>query len=150
VDDALHLMQALKIRRPEAKVLGFIAGVFDRHVDLHSYQNRQDLWYLDTAEINAAILRHEFHDASTYRSWLFRTANGRTVIRPDQYPVSPDHALPVNQWEQDLVDFNVQAYREILKNDEPKVEASGSLHMSGGPAIGVVIDSPAMRDIVRD
>jgi hypothetical protein len=70
----------------------------------------------------------------------------------------------------DLFDFNVQLYREALAEARrgphgpqgsggafgslpvwaSKVEYSGTLHLVGGPTVGVVLESAAMDDVMGD
>ena len=149
IDDVLNLMKAVQSKTSKERFLGFVAGKYDSHARLESYRNRSDVWFLENEAISTAYRHGAFHDFMSFKDWLYEEARGRVVIRPTAYASQLGTASLIQEWESRLVDFNVQAYHEILNHDRPKVEASGTLHMSGGPAIGVVINSPAMQDIAE-
>ncbi|MCX5692720.1 MAG: hypothetical protein NTX47_03440 [Candidatus Omnitrophica bacterium] len=143
--DVFELNKALLDKKSGIKFLGYIGGKFDKHVSIQDYKDRKDTWFLGNDEILKA---GPFKDELSFRNWLYTSAEGRVIFRTEVFDGIAQPEL--SKWESHIVDFNIQAYREILSEDNrPKREASGTLHLEGGPAIGVVIDSPAMRDIIR-
>ena len=140
----------------------YASGVFQDFPEhsLLSYPSSA-FWLLDDEELGTASEAKEFTDQKSYRVWLHGKADGRVVIRSrkDGEMLQEEKASP--EFEVNLFDFNVQLYREALAHlrtpetsDQPrfaaKVEYSGTLHLAGGPWIGVVFESIAMDDVGGD
>lgn len=148
IEDVLKLLEAMK-KQPGAdqkKILGYIGGKIEAPWEnINQYRGRPDVWLLSNAEIDTAVAANGINSAEAFRQWAYSEAKGRAIIRTDIAPAKS----PLDQWEQELIDFNVQFYREEI-NNLPKVEYSGTLHLKAAPSVFVVIDSPSMHDVQND
>eukprot|EP00475_Leptophrys_vorax_P009802 TRINITY_DN16495_c0_g1_i6.p1 TRINITY_DN16495_c0_g1~~TRINITY_DN16495_c0_g1_i6.p1 ORF type:complete len:434 (+),score=108.45 TRINITY_DN16495_c0_g1_i6:1355-2656(+) len=143
--DLLDLHEKVRANAPDSlRLLAYAAGKFDKRASIDELG--KEFFKLDNEEAMTALSKAEFHDAESLSLWIMSRANGKPVLHLNPFPKGSH----LERWELEMIDFNLQAYREILKDNKPKVEASGTLHLSGGPGIYVVIDCPAMRDIVED
>jgi 6-phosphogluconolactonase/glucosamine-6-phosphate isomerase/deaminase/phosphomannomutase len=148
LDDAIKLIRALKEQGSHSPILGYLGGTIDpKREDINRFKNDHDVWLLSNSEIQSAGDLGKYRDFFSFRKWLYDEARDRIIIRTD---TAPESYAPIPKWEKQLVDFNVQFYREILKDDEPKVEYSGTLHLQAAPAIYVVLDSPSMHDVLKN
>jgi len=143
-----YLSDLLELSKPllksGKKVVVYAGGKFDKRSRVTEFISSEQVWVLDHHHVEKSFLNREFSDENTFRNWIFEKSHGRVVVN-----LSPFSDDSLSSWENAIIDFNLQAYREILKAGAPKVEASGTLHKSGGPSIAVVIDCPAMRDILE-
>jgi phosphoglycolate phosphatase-like HAD superfamily hydrolase len=150
IDDLLH---SLRMRHPEKKVLAFAAGTFDK-VNLHAREQQSDkYWFLDNRLVKQAYAEKAFADETSYRDWLYAQARGRVVVQTELFSASDGDLFA---WQERLVDFKLDVQHELLgekragDKQAPKTDYSGTLHRTGGPAIMVVSQCPAMDDIGRD
>lgn len=164
-------------QRFQMRLLGYISGKYqEKYINIVSYlQTHSEQFILITNEmILKAYEDHEFTDESTYRLWLYSQSNsglklvirGKLEIQNEQKIfISQQFTLTSNpielyEWDNNIVDFNFQFYREILssyrpilsKCYEPKQEYSGTLHSCGQRIneIYVVFESDSMKDIERN
>jgi hypothetical protein len=143
LQDLVELHEKVKQCSPHPeKVLGYAGGKFDNRVRW----SENVFFQLENSVAEAALEKGDFFDADSFAGWVLQQSSGKPVIHLKPF----EKGSKLEKWEAVMIDFNLQAYREILKNDLPKVEASGTLHLAGGPGVYVVIDCPAMRDIVED
>ena len=161
--DLLNLLEAVRKAAPGEKVVGFAQGDHDARSKLGQYLGHEGVRFLSNAEIVAGRESKAFTNEEQFRDWLHRTAAGNLIIRGRVENGSPmPESLPketkeLYDWENRLIDFNVQMYREILdgrrephRRGLPKVEYSGTLHKAGAHVIFVVFQSGAMDDVRRD
>jgi hypothetical protein len=146
LNDLYNLMKSLHTSNNDTnkRFIGYAAGIFQsKHEKLMEWKEKEDVWFVTDEELQKAHV----HDSISAREYLYNNANNRMIIRVHQCDDPSIPTVTLHDWEKTFIDFNVQAYKEILNNNQPKVEASGTLHMDGGPSIGVVIDCSAMHDI---
>ncbi len=146
------------------KVTGYAAGTRGPRCDLDAFCRLPENIVISNEEIREAFESLEFLDEEGFRAWLREKASGRCIVRARKdlvggYEMESIAELgpQLSEWENRLIDFNLQLYHEILdeKRDPdrrglPKVEYSGTLHKGAMHEIFVVFDSPAMDDVERD
>ncbi len=160
IRDLLELVDAIRRTGTNEKVLGYAQGDWDAHSDMGQYVRHRQAQFLSNAEILAGQSSGAFCNEEQYRDWLYQRADGRVIIRGrvengNPVPESiPQQLTELHAWEERLIDFNVQMYREILdarreagRQGLPKVEYSGTLHKGGTHVIFVVFQSGAMDDV---
>jgi SAM-dependent methyltransferase len=159
MEDVIQLMAAVRQERPDAKVVGYIGGGFDRFANLDQYATRTDVWLLDTAIIRKAQADGAFTDEAGFRNWLYAEAKGRVILRvrregerlvPEEFAQADGELFT---WQERLVDFKTDLFHERILEERqpgsvvPMMEYSGTAHRTAGPAIIVFFDSPSMRDM---
>jgi hypothetical protein len=88
-------------------------------------------------------------DAASLKKHLWALSNqgARVVVCRGSGSAGSELSPRLRALHADLFDFNVQLYREMLRDYAPKVEYSGTLHARPGASIPVVFDSPAMQEV---
>jgi len=163
IKDLLHLMQAIRFIDGNLKATGYALGNFDHNCDLDKYRSHPDVVFVSNQEIETAYSQGAFPTELEFREWLHHQAPGKLIIRaraehdkvvPERIPQTMQ---PLFDWENRIIDFNVQLYRENLNRNrdperqgQPKVEYSGTLHKGAAHVLFVVFESPAMDDVERD
>lgn len=165
IEDTEALVDKINSR---IKAIAYVAGRFQpQNIDMGNYIKRQhdDVLFMTNEMFINAKKNKEFSDEASFRQWLYTVSdNGkkliiRGIINPQQNSfVSVDYndekLGSIKDWEKQLIDFNLQLYKENLSalrdnnHQAPKEEYSGTLHQ-GLANIFVVLKSPTMDD-VRD
>lgn len=144
-----------------ARMLFYVAGTFrpytrigdtrpiDEWAVLRTGSVTSDTVVVTTGkDLDQAFAECAFTDLPSFRLWLWRLSSQghKVIVVGAPQPESSE----VIELQSNLIDFNVQLYRELLCDFEPKVEYSGTLHERAGSSIPVVFDSPSMRDVGRE
>lgn len=139
VGDAIALIDALGRSHLSSPpwFLGYLGGKFDARALEQLKEHKEKVMFLNSRDL------HGVQSISEFRARLVELAQGRIVACVDELPGQ------MASFEAQLVDFNVQFYREPLNNDQAKVEYSGTAHMRAN-FINVVLQSPSMDDLVQD
>ena len=141
------------------KYIFFASGNF-QHVDEHEIsvlRCNPKVWILDDGEIDANSSEFDPTSISSFKNWLYKTSKKRVIIRSTTQTTHLT-GLPEIPAEKTIIDYNLQLYKEALsrlRSDsaslyKPKVEYSGTLHATGGPAISIVFKSEAMDDVSQE
>jgi hypothetical protein len=187
VEDVQALTESL---RSDIRVMGYVAGKFQSaHVDMPGMIAQAGhervgadagLVFLSNEDLLQAAERGAFIDEDSFRSWLYAVSGeGRRVIvrarvAPDSMSFSAESwsssgggggslawQQRIASWEAEVVDFNLQLYKENLSSlreceggegllGAAKEEFSGTLHRGRGREIFVVFESPAMSDVANE
>ena len=159
----LGFVRAVRAADSSLRVLGYVEGRCDAHANLAQFVDDEDVLFVSSTDLIRAHSDGTFRTEEQFRYWLHSAADGRLVIRArvENGVPTPESTAPslgdLHQWENRLVDFDVQMYRELLDNRRepecrglPKVEYAGALHGGGAHVVFVVLESDAMRDVERD
>ncbi|PRP77609.1 hypothetical protein PROFUN_00470 [Planoprotostelium fungivorum] len=94
------------------------------------------------------IIARSSHDIlNSYKRWLMdQSDKGKKMIIVRGNTTSSQ----MKKIHFELIDFNLQLYRELMNDFKPKVEYSGSLHAAPGLSLPIVFDSPAMTDVLSE
>ncbi|MBU2102143.1 MAG: aldose 1-epimerase, partial [Candidatus Omnitrophica bacterium] len=158
IRDVIDLHKEIQ-SRGNVRTITYVAGKFDRNVNAAQLIDNNDIYFLSNEEIRKAQHEKKFIDFGTYKKWLYKKAAGRIIIRAlNNDSMSPESFTESDAdlftWEDQLIDFNVQLYREFLDDlrekgrGTPKFETSGTLHRGNVNEIFITFDSPSMRDVV--
>jgi len=141
LDDSIRFSKALKGKVDREKRVLTYLGI-EKKQDLSRFEGDQDIWLLDNKTLTEAE-GTEFTDLASFREWLYESAQGRTIIRTE--PLPKGHRII--KWEEQLINFNLQFYREVLNENRAKEEYSGTAHLLIGDSILVLLDAPSAHSI---
>jgi len=141
-------------KMPQAhNVLLYASGVFQSYVHPLSKEHVDELKQLQARcpDELAIISADQLNDASP-------PINDVTALKKALWAHSDQGARVVvckggelnsrlRAFHAELFDFNVQLYRELIKDYQPKIEYSGTLHSRPGASIPIVFESAAMEEV---